>query len=146
MRKEVVLAITFGLVIGLVVAFGVWRANNAFQTKQDTAQQTQVPPKNATETKNDELTLSLIKLENNDVITESPLDISGITKPNSHIVVSSEDEDYVITSDNQGNFQLEIDLIGGVNQLLIAAYDDRGNSSIQNLNIIYSTEFNNDES
>lgn len=142
MRKEVALAILFGLTVGLVIAFGVWRANNAYQSKQSSTSDTPEATQNTADDKPEELTISLLKLEENDIVTESPLNISGITKPNTHIVISAEDEDYILISDRQGNFQSDIDLVGGVNQLILSVYDGEGLSSSQNINVIYSTEFN----
>lgn len=143
MRKEVIFAITAGVVLGIIIAFGIWRANTALRPKLEN----QFKPKQEENNAHPKsLELSLVKPENNDVITESPIQISGITKPQSWIIISAEDEDYVIKSDPSGNFEENVELVGGVNQIIVKVFDDGGNNATDNLLVAYSTEFNQDES
>jgi hypothetical protein len=139
MRKEVLFAILAGTVIGVVIAFGVWRANSALKVKDSKPPSPTTAPES--ETPQQEFGITLAKPEELDVITQTPLTLSGITKPDVWITISGEDEDYITKSDEPGAFELNVELIGGVNQILITAFDDDGKAVEETLTVVYSTEF-----
>ena len=140
MRKEVLAAIITGIVLGVIVAFGVWRTNVAFKPESQVSQsETSTPTPQQTKVENGVITIA--KPEQNQVIGKTPVKISGITEGNSWIVISGEEEDYVLKSGENGEFEQEVDLIGGVNQLIIAAFDEEGKESKSSLVLVYSTEF-----
>lgn len=138
MRKEILFAILAGVLFGLVIAFGIWRLNSSLNSKgpsqtQDTTQQT-----------NDntgELTISVAKPEDMQVFTNSSTTVSGITSPNAWVVLSGESNDWVFQADSDGGFSQDISLTGGVNQVVITAFDENRNSTKTNLTLVYSSEF-----
>ena len=142
MRKEILIAIIAGILFGLVVAFGIWRTNNALNGAQterklstpQTQEKKQLP-------ENGELLITIASPEENDIVWENPINISGITKPETLLIISAEDEDYILRSDKSGEFSQEIKLKAGVNQILISAQDSLQNVSGKDLTFVYSTEF-----
>jgi len=140
MRKEVIAAVITGIVLGVIVAFGVWRANVALKPESQTLSESSSPTAQE-EVQTSEFGLTIAKPEQNQVITESPFSVSGITKSGSWIAISGEEEDYVIQADAKGEFIEEVELIGGVNQLVITAFNEEGEEISQNLTLVYSTEF-----
>ncbi|KKR30830.1 hypothetical protein A2715_01875 [Candidatus Woesebacteria bacterium RIFCSPHIGHO2_01_FULL_39_32] len=139
MRKEILIAIVVGVGVGIAVAFGIWRANSALKTnlpELPSLLQKQSPTEVPSEFK-----ITLSQPEQNDVISESPVTVAGITKPASTIVILGETEDYVLETDNQGSFSQEVELTSGVNQILIAAYDAASENTQSKLTIVYSSEF-----
>ena len=139
MRKEILVAIIVGIGVGVVVAFGIWRANSALKTNLPdlpSLLQGQAPTQAPQEFK-----VTTAEPEQNDVITDSPVAISGITKSSSWIVISAETKDYVFLTDSGGAFSQEVELSTGVNQILIAAFDSTGEKTESTLTIVYSTEF-----
>lgn len=80
----------------------------------------------------------------NDVVTESPSLVSGITKPNIWVAISAEEEDYIIKSNDEGTFEQEVEFEGGLNQILITAFDGDGTSIEEKLTVVFSTEFSKD--
>lgn len=140
MRKEVIAAIVTGIVLGVVVAFGVWRANVAFKPEGQNGQnQSSTPTPEPTKAENGGITIA--KPQQNQVVVETPVIISGITRANSWVAISTEEEDYILKSDENGEFEQEIELVGGVNQLVISAFDEKADESKSNLLLVYSTEF-----
>lgn len=136
MRKEILYAILAGSLLGLVIAFGVWRANSAFNNggvKNPTATPSPSP--------SSEFGLTMAKPENESVSINSKITISGLTKSNSILVISAEEKDYFPTVANDGTFEKEIDLIGGINQILVTSIDLDGRMANEKLTIIYSSEF-----
>jgi hypothetical protein len=144
MRKEVIFAIFAGIVFGLVIAFGVWRTNSALKSKEAAVNKTE----NTSEAKstnnnspNVDLTLTIATPADYDVLTENPVEITGLTKPDVFVVISGEDQDYLIKSDGAGEFKENIDLAAGVNSITVFALDESGKSVNQNINLVYSSEF-----
>lgn len=133
MRKEVWLAVAGGIILGLVIGFGVYRINFAFK-KDNSTQSTPTP------TPNREGGLTIAKPNNDDVVTSLPALISGIAAKNSWIVASTDTKDFAIKTDDKGTFEEEVDLAGGVNRLIISAVTQDGNVSSKELRLIYSTQ------
>lgn len=140
MRKELILAIVAGSFLGLVIAFGIWRANIALSPRKGLESSPTPVPSSPSDFK-----ITLAKPKNNQVITEAPTIISGVTKQDSYVVVSSEDLDYVTKTDNSAQFEVKTDLNGGANQIKIVAFDSLGGSTQTNLLLVYSSEFGKDQ-
>jgi len=133
MRKEVLFAILAGGIFGLIIAFGIWRLNKTIGPKEDVTTEASPTPSQAG--------ITIAKPNEKQVVTESSVEISGITKPNFSVVITGEDEDVIITSGSNGEFSTEIELVGGVNQIFITAFNEEGDLSEQKLTLIYSSEF-----
>lgn len=141
MRKELILAIVAGSFLGLVIAFGIWRANIALSPRSG-AESSPTPVASSPS----DFKITLAKPKNNQVIIETPTIISGVTKQDSYVVVSAEDSDYVTKTDTSAQFEVEAELNGGPNQIKVVAFDSLGGSTQTNLLLVYSSEFGKDES
>lgn len=130
MRKEVIFAIVAGISIGLVIAFGAWKVAQSFKRPPVVTDTKKSPPPaiNAAITLDDIL--------NYDIIQSLPLTIKGLSKPQSEIVLITQEDDYYIKSDNQGEFSLNIDLPAALSEIKI---------NDQKIKLIYSTEFEAEE-
>jgi len=135
MRKELLLAILAGGALGLVIAFGIWRINSALSPSKKGGTSTE-----EANSKSSSL-ITIAKPSDNDVITQSPVEISGITKPGAVVVVSGEENDYLTLADNKGSFSQEISLVGGTNQIILTYFDKDKNPIGQTLTLVYSSEF-----
>lgn len=122
--------------MGIIIAFGVWRANSAFkpngnETSEDAPAITPPP----------QFGITVAKPDNLSVISENPTVISGITLADSWVVISIKDNDYIIKSMEDGSFSREVNLKGGVNQLQISALGPKGEVVENKLTLVYSTGF-----
>ncbi len=136
MRKELIWTAVVGISLGLVIAFGVWRVNASLKPRNIFVSSTPRPKTNPSE-----FQIVLNGPENNDVVVTSSTTVSGITKPLSWITVSGEDDDYIVQADEEGAFGQDVNLISGVNQIKITAFDNQGNQSINKVLVIYSSAF-----
>lgn len=137
MRKEIFFAIFAGGLLGLIIAFGIWRANIAFKPKvASTSEKGPTPSPSGSL-----FSISLAKPENESVITENPVLVSGITRPNAWVSISGEGKDFITQAAENGSFEQEIELVGGVNQVLVTAFDEKGEATGQKLVLVFSTEF-----
>ncbi|MEK7550341.1 MAG: hypothetical protein AAB535_00945 [Patescibacteria group bacterium] len=136
MRKEVVWAIIAGVLFGLVIAFGVVRVNSTLKPSGQKQEASAVPQSIINEFK-----ITLSKPENEDVITQDFVLISGITSPKVQVIISAEDADYIVLTDQKGLFEKEIKLISGLNQIKITAVDPTGSQSVEKVLVVYSSAF-----
>ena len=140
MRKEIFFAILAGSLFGLIIAFGIWKANSSMKSNGSTSE-TLPSEESSSPTPQPQIGLTLAKPEDADVVTESPITVSGATKPNAWVTISAENKDYLIKADINGGFQQLVDLIGGANEIVITSFDESGNSNTQNLIVVLSSEF-----
>jgi hypothetical protein len=140
MRKEVMYAIIAGILFGLVVAFGVWRANATMNGNDITSAQTS-PTETPKTTNPSQLNISLAKPDSFSVVNENSIGISGLTAPDTWVVVSGESIDYVIKSKQDGTFEQTVDLVPGINNILTTSLNLQGETSTASTLIIYSSEF-----
>lgn len=135
MRREIVWAGIVGISFGLIIAFGAWRINSSLKTKGTSTEPSPTPQNIA------QSSITLDKPENGDVITQTPVTVSGITKPLTWLVFSGEKGDYILQSDETGVFSQDVDLTGGINQIKITSLNKNGDSAFQKIIVVYSTSF-----
>jgi len=142
MKKEILVAIVIGFILGLVITFGIWTANNSLkqgvntQTKEITENEKTATPAPSQEEK---LSLEITSPSNNALVNQEKLEISGKTAPQATIAIVYEEGEKIAEADEKGNFSVEITLVGGSNEIGISAFDDQGNEASKTLNLVYST-------
>lgn len=135
MRKEVLVAILVGAALGLVVAFGIWRANQAFAP-----QGTETTPQPLIEQKQ-ERGLVINEPEDGTIVAEDSLTVGGKARPAATIVILTNLSEIIIQADQGGNFEQDAKLEGGANEIIVAAYDQEGNKEEKTITVVFSTEF-----
>lgn len=140
MKKEVLLAIFFGTLFGLTVAFGIWRLNSSIKT----APSGTITESTPTSTPQAAFGLTIVRPSELSVVTSVDAKVSGITKNDSWTVVSSPLSDTIAKSDGDGGFEIEAELAGGVNNVTITSYDVDGKGSQKSLLLVHSSQFEDD--
>jgi hypothetical protein len=135
MRKEVIVAVIAGSLLGLTIAFGIWRANSALSPKKNAEGSTPVPSQNQVDG------LTIASPDDFEVIGENPALIAGITSSDYLVVISSEEEDYFLTPSQDGAFEQVVELIEAANQIVVASFDSGGSMVEKRLTLAFSTEF-----
>ncbi len=139
MHKEVLIAIILGSAIGLIAAFGIWRANETLTAKTDDTVETQTNKVTGGVALTQNFEVTLAKIEDRDVATTSPYAIEGITLPKTFVAFSGDSKDYVVLSNDKGTFTEQVELSGGLNVIKIAAF--YGNESKEKeVLVAYSSE------
>ena len=142
MKKEILIAIIIGFVLGLVITFGIWTANKSLKEGVTQNQQEEVAKNetNTTPTQTEEkLPLTIISPENNALLNQEKLEIVGKTSPEAVVAISYEEGEKIIEADEKGDFKGEITLIGGGNEVIISVFDSQGNEVSKTLNLVFST-------
>ncbi|MDO8341503.1 MAG: hypothetical protein Q7T59_06035 [Candidatus Woesebacteria bacterium] len=137
MRKETALAIFAGISIGLITAFGIWKATSSIKRNTQESETIQTP---ATTPKQN-LILTIANMSDFDVITESPKIVNGMTKSLSNIVISTADKDFLGKANEDGSFELEVKLPVGFSEIKAVSFDSKGDLAETKVKIIYSEEF-----
>lgn len=139
MRKEVILAVIIGVLLGGIILYGINLANSSSKINLDD----QDPNKNTQETpstvKTSENQISIIFPQGNSVVTDSQLTLKGSAKPNSSVAIITESDDIITTSDSTGNFSSLINLISGENLITITAVDENQATTSASIYVIRTT-------
>lgn len=84
--------------------------------------------------------LELSNPEDNSLVFDNSVIVSGTASPNSYILISSNDYDYGLEVGTNGQFSQVFSLIPGLNIIKVAIFDESGNSKSLMKNVYYSTE------
>ncbi|MDO8641570.1 MAG: hypothetical protein Q7R33_08560 [Nitrosarchaeum sp.] len=141
MRKEIFFAILAGGAFGLLIAYGAWKLNSSLKPKPTNQASATANPKITTIPTSTDFKIILTKPNNLSVLTESPTILSGVTNPDSYVIVSNEISDTITNASSSGAFNIDVELDGGINQIVITAFNADGNSTSANLQIVYSGQF-----
>jgi hypothetical protein len=138
MKKEVLIAIFVGLSMGLIITFGVYRVKSSLTDKPvaEFIDETQNDQAVATPT-----ILALHSPEDGLIQTETELTITGATIANSFIVIFINDEDYITTSDETGNFTLKVELDEGENFIRVHVLDENSATVVEERFVMVSDAF-----
>lgn len=148
MRNELLLAIFAGLIIGLMIAFGVWRINSSVPKQaespsllRDTADGNSTPQ----DIRADNSGITVTNIEEGAIYTQSLIKISGTLKSQGTVIISGETQDYTIRLFDSNTFEQEITLAKGVNRIIVVGFDQVG-QKVNELSylVVYSPEFDED--
>ncbi len=137
MRKEILLAIVIGIIVGLGITFGLYVVRDRFQPRQ-TLQQI-AGQQNATPTPVVDGNLQIQQPKNNFYTQDSTVRVVGRSLPNSYIVILADDAEYITTADQDGDFSQEIELTEGANRVTVVSTTPEGAQEQVILSIVFST-------
>lgn len=140
MRKEVTLAITIGFIIGLALTYILYKS----QLGRSAGGEILTPLANnneiLTETSPTPVkSLTIISPIDQSISSEGKTTIAGSNSPLSWITILGEKGEKVVQADEKGNFETDLLLISGENEITITAIDQNGNNISKTLTVVYST-------
>lgn len=86
------------------------------------------------------LTLNLSSPDNNLLVYDPNLLISGQTSSGILVLITVNDSNQTINASSQGDFSLTVKLQPGSNQLIVSAFDNQGNYKTEERSIYFSEE------
>jgi len=134
MRKETIVAILFGLIVGLFLTYGFYRAKLAIGPRPNPVS-TPTPgttPSPAPSTGQ----LTLISPADESVQADKSTTITGKTVPNATIVILVNDAETVTLSDTTGNFSQARTLESGSNVIVVNVLDVSGGTLVVERTVI----------
>jgi len=139
-KKEMLIAGLIGLFIGLGLGF---LASNIKNIKISTSFQKPISSEvlpteepNKETGKEQVLSLSVTSPEDESVTSLSNIIIEGKTDPKSLVVISTEEDESIVTPLTDGSFSLKISLTPEENQLVITSYSNMGSETVKRL-VVY---------
>jgi len=139
MKKEVLLAITIGFIIGLVLTFFVYKSQLGRNASSEI-----LSPLSSGEvsTKVDSLSeksLTIIAPIDQSISSEGKTTITGSNSPLSWVLIMGEKGEKVVQADEKGNFETDLLLVSGENEITVTAIKPDGTEISKTLTIVYST-------
>ena len=137
MKKEVFFAIFLGLLLGVIITYGLYRARTTLLSKPNTNILNATPsplPKTSPLG-----SLSITSPDDETIQSTSDLTVAGTTQANSFVVIIVNDEDHITTADASGAFSVEVTLDKGSNVILIKSMDEDGKLVEDERTVIYTT-------
>lgn len=133
MKKEVAFAVFIGLILGLIVTFGIYTARTSTQppVAESAKLLASTGPESTTATSSSTVigtgALSLSSPEDGLITTAKEVQVSGTTEENSVVFIFYGDEYSIETADATGNFSTRIPTKAGSMVILVRSIDQNGN-------------------
>lgn len=144
MKKEVLIAVILGLVGGLIITVGMYRARQAGQTAnpEATFQVLASPAANIpTQTSAPSQSGLTVSSPTQDALVFTPtLNITGATQAEIPVVILHNEKEIIVFSDKQGNFSAQATLSSGANIFTIKAMLAGQNSVETTRTVVYARE------
>jgi hypothetical protein len=146
MLKEFILAIVIGAILGLGITGGYLatqhKNNNSNNNNSIITEPTLIPTLTSQNPSTDIEKKEFINItspENNSLVFINKTTITGTTTPKSNIVIATSTNTFTGKSDQDGKFEISINLEGGLNIIKISAIDSENNQKDTSINVTYST-------
>jgi hypothetical protein len=137
MKKEILVAIVFGLSVGLFITYGLYRTRNVVTDEQTNT----IGDDNNTDTDADNTgNLVLHSPEDEIIVGTADITIAGDTDPENFVVIFVNEEEHLTTADVTGAFSIGAELEAGSNVILVYTVDEDGKSSSQERVVIFTTQ------
>lgn len=139
MQKEVLLAVVVGFVVGILLTFGIWQANQAIRksTLVSPALTEEIESSPAPLTTKPRLTI--ISPSNELLTSETKVSLKGSFSSDSQIAIIFEGSEKIVETDGDGNFETEIELVAGENLIQIIGINNDDEEDRETLMIVHST-------
>lgn len=136
MKKEMLIAVVIGFLLGLVITYGVYRLRIAHNRRPNTPAATATP--SATQTATDSL-LTIHSPDDGLVQKEKQLTVTGSTIPESYVVLFVNNNENIRESDSEGNFSFEVTLDEGSNILSIQVLTEEGKTITKERTVVVTS-------
>lgn len=83
------------------------------------------------------LSLNLSSPDNNLLVFDSDILVSGKTSSQATLILSLDEDDFAMEVDTSGNFSSTLKLKNGVNHLIVTVFDHQGNSKSESRTIYF---------
>lgn len=142
MRKEPIIAVIIGSLIGLGSAFFLWQTLSKHNSV--TKPVTEIQKTQDSNLSEDNSSLSILSPNELSIYTQSKVKLNGLAPKNAIIGVYLNGGYFFGSSNQKGEFEFDIDADGGINNLKVWAFSGDKTFS-QTVNFIYTTQIENQE-
>lgn len=144
MRKEVIIAILIGLVMGLFITYGFYQSQKVADPNQISTIDELETAEPISPVENGKLTL--FSPEDETVQKDKTVKVAGSTSPNSFVVIFVNNSPIITQADETGNFSREVTLEPLANIISVYSIEtDGGTNMVQRAVVVYDQEISQDE-
>lgn len=144
--REVIIAILGSLILGTVIGYGAWQANQAIKQKEASLSPVPtagsvpeiLPTSNNQSGNSGELGLNLSQPEISAFTNLGTQVVSGTTLPGANVFVYGENDQTVVLADDSGQFFAEVNLIKGINYVKVTSIADSGEQISLTRTVVFS--------
>ncbi len=140
MKKEVILAILIGLVMGLFITFGFYYSQKSEEEDQTTTTIEELEVVKPTQDPEKVGKITIYNPEDEIIQEDLTTKVTGKTSANAFIVIYVNNDPIIIQADQTGNFSKEVELETLANVLRIHAVDADGNQHTEERTVIVYDE------
>ncbi len=141
MKKEVIIAIVLGLMVGLIVTYGVYRVQTAFTRPKNKTTAEKLAAPATTQASEAPTTIAILNPEEGSILADPKLQVTGTTTPNAHVVLFVNNADFISTSDETGAFTFSVTLEKGVTILRVHVLTEDGITTTAERMVVVSDLF-----
>jgi len=139
MKKEMIISVLVGLFFGLVIVYGVYTAQSSLSKPGQTTEKLEVSPSIEAADEIDG-NLSIHSPEDEIIVNEPTITITGTTIADSYVVIFVNDEESITNADESGNFSIKSELELGSNIIEVHVIDEDGKTMVKERTVIYTTK------
>ena len=139
MRKEVITALILGILLGGVILYGIKIANQAATIPDKNTVERKLSSPSPTPQTIANTTTNIVTPKDHSVAFESVIPVKGSGKPNTTVIIASEEDEKIITLGPDGVIDTTIELSGGENNLLFSTFVSDTLIASSSIQVIYST-------
>ncbi len=143
MKKDVIIAVLIGFVIGIAAAFSAIKITSFLQisklAKIEEVKIT-VTPAPALDEKKVTPALEISSPSDGTILETETVEVSGKSQDQNIIVVENELETKIVQTSNEGTFSAQIKLAQGQNNIQITSYANEKEEETKNIQLFYFEE------
>jgi hypothetical protein len=136
MKKEMLVAVVIGFLLGLVITYGIYRLR--ISSNRKTANPVTSPASSAAPNASDSL-ITIHSPEDGRVQKEKSTTVTGSTIPEVYVVLFVNNTEYIRQSDGDGNFSFEVSLEDGSNLLTVKVLTEDGKTVTKERTVVVTT-------
>lgn len=137
MKERIVIifiAVTLGL-LATTIGFFLYESSKPTKPATDTQKET-----SAKQISREEITLTLSLPKDESITSNRTVQVRGKTDPQNTIIVSTNQEDTVVSPTTEGDFSVSISIDAGVNKLIVEAIAPNGDSKKETRTVSFTSE------
>lgn len=138
MKKELFVAIILGLSMGLIITYGIYRAQQV-DTRQQAAT-LEIGSQEIADISDVQNVLTIDSPKDESVVDQQNISVAGQTLPGAFVVIYINEEPIITTADSTGSFSVTAGLATGANLISVHSVDEGGNEVVAEVVVSYTTE------
>lgn len=138
MKKELFVAIILGLSMGLIITYGIYRAQQV-----DTRQQAailEIDTEELADISDLQNTLIIDSPKDESVVDQQNISVAGQTLPGAFVVIYVNEDPVITTADSSGAFSITARLRTGANVISVHSVAEDGTEVVADVVVSYTTD------